>query len=116
SPAAESGVLLRRQQSQSDSNQEGGGHQSPSDVGHFDLREGARLGRAELGIAVGPAAPDAADQLGKLLVAGPEPQRRAEIVAFQREEAGVEATLGREAGAGAAAAERLGDGGDDADL
>src|SRR4029077_18088343 len=98
SPAAESGVLLRRQQSQSDSNQEGGGHQSPSDVGHFDLREGARLGRAELGIAVGPAAPEAPDQLRALHVAGPESTRPAETVAFQCAKTGAEAALGREAG------------------
>ena len=55
-------------------------------------------------------------ELGELLVGGAEPQRGAQIVAFQREEAGVEAALGREAGARAAAAERLRDRGDDADL
>src|SRR4029077_20912208 len=74
------------------------------------------FGAPELGIAVFTAAPDAAEHVGELLVGGPQAQRGSEIVARSGEEAGLEAALGREAGPGAAAAERLRHRGDDADL
>src|SRR6185295_8429486 len=74
------------------------------------------LGRPKLGIAVAPVRPDAAEDARELLVGGAEPERGAQIVAFQREEAGVEAPLGGEPGPRAAAAKRLRDRGDDPDL
>src|SRR2546430_4014987 len=43
-------------------------------------------------------------------------QRAAQVVPFPREQAGIEPAVGRQPGAGAAAAERLGDRGDHADL
>jgi len=49
-------------------------------------------------------------------VAGTAAQRGAQVMSRSREQAGVEHPLGREPGARAAAAERLGDRGDDADL
>ena len=58
----------------------------------------------------------AAQPLGELLVGSAEAERRAQVVAARGEEARVEPALGREAGARAAAAERLRDRGDDADL
>src|SRR5581483_62425 len=89
---------------------------SAADVGHLDLRRRRGLGRPELGVAVRAAPPDRAEALGELLVGGAETQRRAQIVAASREEARVQPSLGRQAGAGATAAERLCDGRDDADL
>jgi hypothetical protein len=56
------------------------------------------------------------DLLAQRLVAGTAAQRGAQVMSRSREQAGVEHPLGREPGARAAAAERLADRGDDADL
>ena len=93
----------------------GGSESSAADVRHLDLRKTCLCG-SQLGIAVGAAAPDAAQQLAQLVVGGAEAERRAKVVAAQREETRVEAALRAEARAGAAAAEGLRDRGDDADL
>ena len=60
--------------------------------------------------------PDAADRVVQLLVGRAAADERAQVVPLRREEAGVEAALGRDPRARAVAAERLRDGGDDADL
>src|SRR5713226_7530206 len=72
---------------------------------HLVLADG--LQRAQLGGAVGAPGPDRGDLPA---------QRTAQVVPGPGEQAGVELALGREPGAGAAAAERLGDRGDHADL
>src|SRR5438270_1848709 len=89
---------------------------SAADVRHLDLRQGRRLGRAQLGIAVGAARPDAAERVGERLVGGAGAKRPAQVVPAQREQTGVQAPLGRQPCARAAAAERLRHRGDDADL
>src|SRR5579862_2418992 len=89
---------------------------SAADVRHFHLRQGGGLGGAELGIAVGAPRPDAAKAVGQLLVGRSCAERGPEVVPADGEQAGVEAPLGRQPGARAAAAERLRHRGDDADL
>src|SRR6266581_3743125 len=76
----------------------------------------AGLAHAQLGVAVGPPRPDGADLLVQRLVTGACAQRAAQVVPRPREQAGIEPAVGRQPGAGAAAAERLGDRGDHADL
>src|SRR5258707_8511523 len=76
----------------------------------------AGLARAQLGVAVGPPGPDGGDLLAQRLVAGACAQRAAQVVPCPGEQAGIELAVGRQPGAGAAAAERLGDRGDHADL
>ena len=89
---------------------------SAADVGHLDARELGRRRRALLRVAVGAPAPDPADRRVQLRVVGAAAQERAQVVAPGGEQAGVEASLGRDPRARAVAAERLGDRGDDADL
>ena len=71
---------------------------------------------SDLGVAVGAALPHGADRLLELVVARVRAEDRAEVVAADGEEAGVELPVGREPRARAVAAERLRDRGDDADL
>src|SRR6266700_4290024 len=91
-----------------------------TDVRHLHLRlhplGAAGLAGAPLGVAVGPPRPDGADLLTQRLVAGACAQRAAQVVPGGGEQAGVELAVGRQPGAGAAAAKRLGDRGDHADL
>src|SRR5581483_1472719 len=87
-----------------------------ADVGHFDLGEVGGPGGAELGIAVGAPRPDAPQQLGEILVRRARTQRRAEVVAAQREQARVQAAFGGQSSTRASAAERLRHRGDHADL
>src|SRR6478672_9033284 len=89
---------------------------SAADVGHLDPRAVAGLGAAELGVAVAAVAPDPAQQRGQLLVGRALAQGASQVAAVGGEQACVELALGRQAGAGAVAAEGAGDGGDDADL
>src|SRR4029079_668207 len=82
-----------------------------ADVRHLDLALADRrvdgvLG-AELRVAVAADAPDLGQPGGDLLVAGAVADQRAQVVAADREEAGVELALGREPRAGAVGAERL---------
>src|SRR5712692_730393 len=76
----------------------------------------AGLAGALLGVTVGPPGPDGADLLAQRLVTVSASQRAAQVVPGPGEQAGVELAVGRQPGAGAAAAERLGDRGDHADL
>src|SRR5205814_3003851 len=66
--------------------------------------------------AVLAAAPHGADHAGDLLVARAAADHAPQVVAARGEEAGEHLPLGRQARAGARAAERLRDRGDDADL
>src|SRR4051812_27337367 len=76
----------------------------------------ACLSAAQLRIAVAAGAPDPAQQGRQLLVGGAVAQRAAQVATVGCEQACVELSLGRQASAGAVAAEGAGDGGDDADL
>src|SRR5579859_6039446 len=87
-----------------------------ADVAHLDLRLRRRLRRAQLGIAIGAGAPHAGDLVVELLVGRIAAHDRAQVVPARREQAGEEASLRGEACPRAAAAERLRDRGDDADL
>ena len=75
-----------------------------------------RRGRAQLGVAVAAAAPDAADLRAEVVVGRARAERPAQVAPGAREEAGVEPAVGRQPGAGAVAAEGLGDRRDHADL
>src|SRR3990167_3165530 len=87
-----------------------------ADVGHLDLAEVRGLLGAELRVAVGSALPHGADRRVQLLVSGSRTQDGAQVVAADREEAGVELPVRRQAGACAVAAEGLRDGGDHTDF
>src|SRR5262249_44521851 len=67
-----------------------------SDIGHFDLGRGGRLRAPKLGIPVVSAAPHPPQELLELTVGGAPAERRPQVVALDREEAGVEPALGRE--------------------
>ena len=86
----------------------------PADVRHLHLFDGRRLG-ADLGIAVVARMPAAADGGGDRLVVRTAAEETAQVVAGACEEAEIELAVGREAGARATAAERLGDRRDDSD-
>src|SRR6185436_5920335 len=62
------------------------------------------------------AAPHAADELVQLVVAGAGAQRRAQVGALGREQAGIERAVGRDPRPRAIAAERLRHRGDEAEL
>src|SRR5215468_5687470 len=64
-----------------------------ADVGHLDLRQVRRLGRAQLGIAIGTAVPDRGDRGFEPGFAGVASDERAKIVAANGEEARVEAAF-----------------------
>src|SRR5258708_37670245 len=87
-----------------------------ADVRHLHLSvrrlRAAGLARALLGVAVGASGPDGGDLLAERRGAGAAAQRTAQVVPGTGEQAGVELALGREPGAGAAAAGRPGDRGD----
>src|SRR6266516_43312 len=91
-----------------------------ADVRHLHLRlhplDAAGLAGALLGVAVGPLGPDRGQDLAQRLVARAGAQRAAQVVPGGGEQAGVELAVGRQPGAGAAAAKRLGDRGDHAAL
>src|SRR6266496_478198 len=91
-----------------------------ADARHLHLRlhplGAAGVAGAPLGVAAGPPRPDGFDLLAQRLVAGACAQRAAQVVPGGGEQAGVELAVGRQPGAGAAAAKRLGDRGDHADL
>src|SRR6516165_2089492 len=90
-----------------------------AEVRHFRLPAwlgAAGLAGAPLGVAVGAPGPDGGDVLAQRLVAGPRAQQAAQVMPGTGEQAGVELAVGGEPGPGAAAAKRLGDRGDDADL
>src|SRR5215469_16482008 len=74
------------------------------------------LAGALLGVAVGPPGPDRGKDLAQRLVAGARAHRAAQVVAGGGEQAGVELTVGGQPGPRAAAAKRLSDRGDHADL
>src|SRR5271170_890441 len=95
---------------------------SAADVGHLDLR---RLWRAPTGcpgqrafgrVAIRAGAPHLADPPRELRVGSSRPQQRAQVLASGGEQARVEPALGGQPGAGAARAEGLADGVDEADL
>src|SRR5262249_59064616 len=74
------------------------------------------LARADLGVAVLARAPEARDPRGELFVRLTRAQRGLQVRAAGREQTRVQVAVGRQPRAGAVAAERLGDRGDDADL
>src|SRR5260370_28798665 len=80
------------------------------------LLRAAGLAGALLGVTVGPPRPGGADLLAQRLVTGARAQRAAQVVPGPAEQAAVELAVGGQPGAGAAAAKRLGDRGDHADL
>src|SRR5215510_6915701 len=82
---------------------------SAADVVHLDLVQvgGVAQRGAQLAVAVAPAAPNAAHQFEEFIVAGAGAQRRAQVGALRREQAGIEGAVGRYARARAIAAKRL---------
>src|SRR5688572_13481230 len=86
------------------------------DVAHLDLRQGGGRFRAELRVAVGALSPDPGDRVAQLVVRRAATDERAQVVAPEPEEAGVEPALRRDPGARAVAAERLRDRRDQTDL
>ena len=89
-----------------------------ADVRHLDPGQvDGRALRAQLRVAVGAHAPEPAQPLVELGVRDRSSRtQRAQVVAAAREQAGVELALGRQPGARAVVAERLGDRRDQADL
>src|SRR4029079_5317901 len=85
-------------------------------VAHLDLRQGARVFRADFRIAIGAPRPDGRKVVADLVVGRAAAQQRAEVDPFGGEQARVELAVGGEARPRAVAAERLGYRGDDADL
>src|SRR6056297_1447191 len=69
-----------------------------------------------LAVAVGPPRPDAMDDLAQIVVVGPVTQRRPQIGAGGGEQTGKELAVRRQPRTVAGTAERLGHGGDEADL
>ena len=100
-----------------------GGHGDSSRHAFYITRR-CRTSRPSAGSRSRPSAVRSSGRCGahtpraarELLVARAEPQRRAQVVALDARKAGVELPSALKPRAGAAAAERLGDGGDDADL
>ena len=90
---------------------------SAPDVIHFDVlhASGAQF-VAQFTVAIGAPLPHRAHQSQQLLVAGAAAQRRPQIGALGREQAGVELAVRGQPRARAVAAERLRDRGDEADL
>src|SRR5689334_3920395 len=93
-----------------------GAFTSPADVRHLDLRQRRRRGGAQLRVAIAAQAPQRGDGAREALVVGTLAQHRAQVVADRAEQARVHLAVGRQPRAGAVAAERLRDRGDDADL
>lgn len=91
-------------------------HQSSPNVRHLHLGQGDRVLRADLRVAVRAFAPEAGDGLGDLFICGAIAQEPTQVKAFDREQAGIELAFRGEAGPGAGAAKRLGDGSDHTDL
>src|SRR6476659_8259225 len=89
---------------------------SPADVAHLDLRQGARVFRADLRIAVGAPRPDSRKMVADLVVGRAAAHERAQVDAFGGEQTGVELAVGRKARPCAVAAKGLRHRGDDADL
>src|SRR5579875_3748251 len=92
---------------------------SAANVVHLDLAllsGGTAQARAQLAVAVGARTPEAADQVGQLLVARTGAQHVAQARPVGREQARVQHAVRREPRARAVAAERLGDGGDESNL
>src|SRR5215212_5582665 len=87
-----------------------------ADAGHLHLLQPDRRRGADFGVAVVACAPDGADGGGELLVGRAAAQEPAEVVPAGGEEARVKLAIRAQARTGAGAAERLGHGGDDADL
>ena len=94
----------------------GGRLELAADERHLDLGQVDGLGAAELGVPVFADRPDAGDGGCELLVRGTGAHEPAQVVPANGEEARVELAVGREPRPRAVAAERLRDGGDDADL
>src|SRR3990170_6353032 len=78
----------------------------PADVRHLDLGQPWGLGRAQLRVAVLAHRPALRQEGGDLLVALAASQQLAEVVPNDPEQAGVQPSVRREAGAGAVATER----------
>src|SRR5206468_1163742 len=89
---------------------------SAADVAHLDLGQVCGLCGSQFRIAVTSTPPEVRNPALELLVAGAAPQEAAQIFTLEREQAGIEAAVRRQPSAGAVAAERLGHGGDHADL
>src|SRR5205085_8749297 len=87
-----------------------------ANVRHLHLRHRRALLGTDLGVAVVAAAPHGRDQIGDLLVARAAAEHAPQVVAAGSEEAGEHLSFRGQANARAGAAERLRDGGDDADL
>ena len=83
---------------------------------HLDFGAAGGFFGADLRIAVGAADQTPRRALRDLGIGRAAAQEGAEVEAVVGEEAGVEPAFGGQAGAGAAAAEGLGDGRDDTDL
>src|SRR5439155_12686063 len=83
---------------------------------HLDLGQPFRRRRPPLRVAIVPPGPDAGDEPRQLVVGDAAAQRGAQVVSDGAEQARVQLALGGQPRPRAAAAERLGDRGDDADL
>src|SRR2546430_4367496 len=89
---------------------------SAPDEAHLDLVEPRRLVRADIGITVGPDAPDVRDRGRDLIIRRTAADQTTQVGPLRREETRVQRAIGREASAGAVRTERLRDRRDDADL
>src|SRR2546423_14451785 len=79
---------------------------SPADEAHLDLLEAGGLTGAQLGVAILARGPHRLDRGADVVIARAGAHERAEVVALCREEAGVQRSVRRQAGARAVGAER----------
>src|SRR5690348_10713516 len=89
---------------------------SAADVAHLDLRQRARVFRADFRIAIGAPRPDGGKMVADLVVGRATAHQRAEVDPFGGEQACVELAVGGEPRPRAVAAKRLCHRRDDADL
>src|SRR5258706_8947637 len=82
--------------------------ETPADETHFDLAVFRSLGGADFGVIVLAVLPDGGDGVANFFVSPPRAQHGAPVMAFLREQAGVQAAVGGQAGARTTSAEGLG--------